>query len=61
MNEKNTDCSLCGNTVTHECGDDYLCDRCCTNIMSTPDAIPWLFDWLDKVVLPYSIHQKLKQ
>jgi hypothetical protein len=61
MNEKDESCSLCGSVVTHSCGEDFLCDRCCTNIMATPDELPWMFDWLNNIVLPYSIKMKLNK
>jgi hypothetical protein len=54
-------CSLCGSTDTHKCGDDFLCNECCTNIMSIPDNLTWLFDWLENKVLPYSIETKHKE
>jgi hypothetical protein len=51
-------CALCGSNDVHACGDDFLCDICCTNIMGIPDELPYLFNWLDKVVLPYVISVK---
>ena len=60
MIENKETCLLCGDeNNTHSCGNDHMCDRCCNNIMSVPDEIPWLFDWLDKIVLPYT--EKVKR
>jgi len=39
-------CALCGSNDVHACGDDFLCDICCTNIMGIPDELPYLFNWL---------------
>ena len=59
--EIDSTCALCGHEDTHHCGDDFLCDRCCTNIMAIPDELPKLFEWLDSVVVPHVVKIKQKK
>ena len=58
---KNDICLLCGANDVHECGEDFLCNRCCLNIMSIPDKFEWLSDWLENDVIPYAIKMKYKK
>ena len=53
---KKESCVLCGSLKSHPCGDDYMCDRCCNNIMATTDLR--IEKWLDTVVIPRAIKVK---
>lgn len=50
-------CALCGAdaNTTHPCGNDYMCDRCCINVMEAPE---YLHNWFNNVVIPKSIQNK---
>jgi len=53
---KDTSCCLCGADNTHACGDDFLCNDCCINHMTTDG---WRFDWIQKLI-DHSHSMKLK-